>query len=182
MAATDLSTYDNTWYRPGNALKRLLWHYCHIFIFNNPLLPFSSLKVSALRLFGATVGKGVNIKPGVRVKYPWFLKIGEYCWIGENVWIDNLAQVTIGSHVCISQGAMLLTGNHNYKKSSFDLITSPITLMDGVWVGAQTVVCPGVEMRPHSILTVGSILTKNTETSGIYRGNPAVFEKQRVME
>ena len=42
--------------------------------------------------------------------------------IGENVWIDNLASVSIGATCCLSQGAMLLTGNHNYKKTTFDLL------------------------------------------------------------
>lgn len=101
-------------------------------------------------------------------------------WIGEGVWIDNLGKVKIGNNVCISQGAMLLTGNHNYKKESFDLIVGDITLEDGVWVGAKSVVCPGVTMKSHSILTVGSVLTKDAEEYGIYQGNLAVMVKKRV--
>lgn len=73
-------------------------------------------KIWMLRKFGAKIGKGVFIKPLVNIKYPWNLDIGDYTWIGENVWIDNLTQVKIGSNVCISQGAMLLCRNHNYKK------------------------------------------------------------------
>ena len=79
-----------------------------------------------LRLFGAKIGKKVIIRPSVKVTYPWKLSIGDYSWIGEDVWIDNLEQVIIGSNVCISQGAMLLCGNHNYKKVTFDLIIGEI--------------------------------------------------------
>ena len=79
------------------------------------------------------------IKPSVNIKYPWRLTIGSFVWIGEGVWIDNLENVVIGDNVCISQGAMLLCGNHNYKKTTFDLIVGSITLEDGVWVGAQSV-------------------------------------------
>jgi acetyltransferase-like isoleucine patch superfamily enzyme len=61
----------------------------------------------------------VNIKPSVNIKYPWLLEVGDHVWIGEEVWIDNLAKVRIGSNVCISQGAMLLTGNHDFTKSTF---------------------------------------------------------------
>lgn len=99
-------------------------------------------------------------------------------WIGEGVWIDNLGKVKIGNNVCISQGAMLLTGNHNYKKESFDLIVGDITLEDGIWVGAKSVVCPGVTMKSHSILTVGSVLTKDAKEYGIYQGNLAVMVKK----
>jgi len=119
------------------------------------------------------------IKPGVNIKYPWFLEIGNNTWIGEQVWIDNLGLVKIGSNVCISQGAMLLCGNHNYKKSSFDLIVEPIAIEDGAWVGAQSLVCPGVVMEIDSILTAGSIAVGTLEAGGIYKGNPALLVKTR---
>ena len=134
---TDLSKYNNSWYKPGSALKRILWYLINVLIIRNTLNPISSIKVLALRCFGAKIGKGVVIKPGVNIKYPWFLKIGDYSWIGENVWIDNLGITTIGSNCCLSQGAMLLCGNHNYKLTTFDLMVKPITLEDGAWVGAR---------------------------------------------
>jgi putative colanic acid biosynthesis acetyltransferase WcaF len=117
----------------------------------------------------------------VNIKYPWKLVIGDYSWIGEDVWIDNLEQVIIGSNVCISQGAMLLTGNHNYKKSSFDLITREITLEDGVWIGAKSIVGPGVRCGSHSILAVGSFTSKDLDAYVIYQGNPAAKIRNRII-
>lgn len=180
MAKTDLSSYDNSWYNPGASfVKRTLWHFVHHLVFTHGFLPISSLKIVLLRVFGAKVGKGVNIKPSVNIKYPWLLEIGNYVWIGEKVWIDNLAKVTIGNDVCLSQGAMLLTGNHNYKIPTFDLIAGEILLEEGVWVGARSIVCPGVSCFSHSILSVNSVATKDLETYGIYQGNPAVKVKSR---
>ena len=179
MKIIDLSKFDNSWYKPGKSIKRFIWYFKNLVLFKSSIPWPNILRVFALRFFGAKVGKAVNIKPNVNIKYPWFLEIGDYVWLGEGVWIDNLGKVKIGSNVCISQGAMLLCGNHNYKKESFDLIVGDITLEDGVWVGAKSVVCPGVTMKSHSILTVGSILTKDTEEYGIYQGNPAVLVKQR---
>jgi putative colanic acid biosynthesis acetyltransferase WcaF len=137
--------------------------------------------VFLLRVFGAQIGTGVVIKPAVNIKYPWRLKIGNHVWIGEQVWIDNLENITIGDHVCISQGAMLLCGNHNYKRTTFDLLVGKIVLEDGAWIGAQTVVCPGVTCKSHSLLTVGSIATSNLNAYTIYQGNPAVAIKERVI-
>ena len=178
---TDLSKYNNSWYKPGSAVKRIAWHYVNGLFFRSGLFPFYRLKVFLLRSFGARIGQGVLIKPGVNIKYPWFLQVGDHSWIGEQVWIDNLAMVTIGSHVCISQGAYLLTGNHDYKKESFDLIVKPIALEDGVWIGARATVCPGVTCKTHAVLSVGSVLTTNTEPNGIYRGNPAVKVAEREL-
>lgn len=176
---TDLSRFDNSWYNPGPRWKIVLWFLANSVFLKNYLPIPVGIKIKVMQLFGAKVGQGVMIKPGVNVKYPWFLTIGNYTWIGEGVWIDNLDQVTIGNHVCISQGAMLLTGNHDYRKSGFDLITKPIRLEDGAWVGAQSVVCPGVTCHSHAVLSVGSVATRSLDAYGIYQGNPANFVRKR---
>lgn len=176
---TDLSLYSTGGYKPGNPIKRLLWYFTNVLFFINPLNPSSGIKVLLLRLFGAKIGKGVVIKPAVNIKYPWMLSIGNHTWIGEKVWIDNLAQVNIGEHCCISQGAMLLCGNHNFSKVTFDLITKPITLENGSWVGAFAIVAPGVTLRSHSVLAVNSVATRDLDPYSIYQGNPAQKVKER---
>ena len=179
---TDLSTYSTDGYSPGKGIViQTIWYFVNILFFKNSFSVLSGLKVRILKWFGATVGKGVVIKPSVNIKYPWRLVIGDHTWIGENVWIDNLAEVTIGSNVCISQGAMLLSGNHNYKKESFDLITKAITLEDGVWIGAKSVVCPRVHCKSHSVLAVGSVAISDLDEYSIYQGNPASVKKKREM-
>jgi putative colanic acid biosynthesis acetyltransferase WcaF len=178
-----LDTYHNSWYNPGaGAVKRLLWFFINALFFLNPLNPSSGIKVFLLRLFGATVGNGVVIKPAVNIKYPWFLKIGNYVWIGEKVWVDNLTQVRIDDHATLSQGAMLLTGNHNYKRSSFDLVIGEIHVRDGVWIGAKAVVCQGITCESHSVLAAGSVAVSDMEPYTIYQGNPAVAKRIRSIE
>jgi putative colanic acid biosynthesis acetyltransferase WcaF len=178
----DLSKFDNSWYKPANKLKIILWYFTNMFLFKTMLPLPSSIKVKVLRAFGATIGTAVVLKPNVNIKYPWFLSIGDNCWIGEGVWIDNLAQVTIGNNVCLSQESYLLTGSHDYKKEAFDLILGEIVLEDGVWIGAKSVVCPSVVCKSHSILAVGSVATKDLEEYAIYQGNPAVFKRKRKIK
>lgn len=175
----DLSKYNNSWYKPGSLLKRITWHYTNIIFFKSGWFPFYEMKVSILKLFGATLGKGVLIKPFVNIKYPWFLIIGNNVWIGENVWIDNLAMVKIGDNVCISQGAMLLTGSHNYKTEGFELMVKPITLENSVWICAKAIICSGVVCSTNSMVTAGSVITLDCEANGIYQGNPGVLIRQK---
>jgi putative colanic acid biosynthesis acetyltransferase WcaF len=183
MPEVNLSKFNNSWYNPGaSQSKQVLWYVVSAVVFKTYLFPFSDFKLWLLGLFGAKVGWNVNIKPSVNIKYPWKLSIGNNSWIGENVWIDNLDDVVIGSNVCVSQGALLLCGNHNYKKESFDLVTGKITLEDGVWIGAMSTVCPGVTCKSHAVLTAGSVATHDLEPYGIYRGNPAVLIRQRTIE
>lgn len=179
----DLSKYDNSWYHTGaKKWKIIVWYFINIVFVKVGWNPSSILRIILLRAFGAKIGHGVTIKPCVNIKYPWNLSIGDHVWIGENVWIDNLAKVTIGSNVCISQGAMLLCGNHDYKRKSFDLIVREITLEDGVWVGAKSTVCPGVTMHTHSVLSVGSIASHDLEAYAIYQGNPAKKIRDRIIK
>ncbi|MBR6115849.1 MAG: WcaF family extracellular polysaccharide biosynthesis acetyltransferase [Paludibacteraceae bacterium] len=175
----DLSQYNKAGYRPRrNAFVRGLWYVTNMLFFKTAWCPCYGWKRALLRMYGAKVGARVVIKPGVNIKYPWRLTIGDNSWIGENVWIDNLADVRIGQNCCISQGAMLLCGNHDYTKAGFDLLTGEIVLKDGAWVGAKAVVCPGVTMGAGSVLTVGSVATKDLAADGIYQGNPAVLKKK----
>ena len=180
---TNLAAYDNSWYNPGaGKIKRTLWYVINVLFFLNPLNPSSGIKVMWLRLFGAKIGKGVVIKPSVNIKYPWLLVVGEYSWIGERVWIDNLAKVSIGANCCLSQGAMLLTGNHNYRKPGFDLIAKGITLEEGAWVGAFAIVCPGVILQSHAILAVNSVASETLLPYSVYKGNPAVLVRERIID
>ena len=142
-------------------------------------LPGSRHRVALLRLFGARIGNGVVVKPGVRVKFPWRLSMGDHCWIGERAWIDNLAAVTLGDDVCISQGAYLCTGNHDWSDPAFALITRPITLLDGSWVGAKALIAPGVTLGVCAVASAGSVITKSIPDFEIHAGNPAAPVRQR---
>ena len=176
---TDHSRFSNSWYNPGPRWKTVLWFLISNVSLNTYLPIPMSVKRGILRLFGARLGHSVVIKPAVNIKYPWFFQVGDHVWIGEQVWIDNLSPVVIGSHVSLSQGCMLLTGNHDYRRSTFDLTTKPITIEDGVWVGAKSIVCSGVVCHSHAVLAVNSVATKSLNAYGIYQGNPAIWVRER---
>jgi putative colanic acid biosynthesis acetyltransferase WcaF len=181
--SVDLSSFNNSWYDPGRTfIIRMIWYFVNILFFINPLFPFSGIKSALLKCFGAKIGKSVLIKPHVNIKYPWLFEIGDHSWIGENVWIDNLDRVIIGKNCCISQGAMLLCGNHDYKKRRFNLIIGNIILEDGVWIGAQSIVCPGVTCRSHAVLAVNSVATSDLSAYTIYQGNPAKEIRKRIID
>ncbi|QNN43012.1 WcaF family extracellular polysaccharide biosynthesis acetyltransferase [Pedobacter roseus] len=167
--------------RGASAFKQFLWYFTDVFLFKSRVMPVSSVLVFFLKLFGAKIGKEVRIKPGIHIKYPWKLEVGDYSWLAD-CYIDNLDKVKVGKNCCISQQAVLITGNHNYKVTGFDLITAPIILEDGAWIGAAAKVCPGVTLHSHSVLTLGSIATKNLMPYTIYQGNPAIKIKERFIK
>jgi putative colanic acid biosynthesis acetyltransferase WcaF len=113
------------------------------------------------------------------VKYPWLLGVGDHSWLGEDCWIDNLAAVRIGNNVCLSQGAYLCTGNHDWSDPVFGLIVKPINLGDGAWVGAGAIVCPGVSLGECAVVAAGSVVTRDVPALEIHAGNPARFVRRR---
>ena len=178
----DLSRFDNSDFPKGaGRLKMTLWYFTNALFFINPLFPFRRVKPVLLRLFGAKVGRGVVIHPGVNIKYPWKLIIGDHCWIGQRAWLDNSDRLTLGDHVVISQGAMLILGSHDYKKADYPTMSGPVTLEDGSWVGAGAMVLMNVTLRSHSMLAAGSVATRDLEAYTIYRGNPARPARERII-
>jgi putative colanic acid biosynthesis acetyltransferase WcaF len=135
-----------------------------------------------LRLFGAQIGRGVRLKPGVRVKFPWRLVVGDHVWMGENAWIDNLALVQLDSNVCLSQKVYLCTGNHDWSDPAFQLKIAPIHIKEGSWIAAGAMVGPGVTVERGAVLTLGGVAVRSLNAMTIYAGNPAQAIKQRVLQ
>lgn len=150
-----LDLFHNTNFERGASRpKEALWLIVSG-LFVESWLPGSGWRVALLRLFGARMGEGIVIKPGMKVKFPWRLCVGNHSWLGERTWIDNLGQVTIGSHVCISQGAYLCTGSHDWISERFDLIVAPITVSDHAWICAYTTLAPGSSIGEGAVVTMG---------------------------
>jgi putative colanic acid biosynthesis acetyltransferase WcaF len=180
MEHVQLATFNNSSYHPGRGLAwQLAWFFFGLPLLRSAWLPFSGVRVRLLRAFGASIGKGVVIKPGVRVKYPWRLWVDDHCWLGEDCWIDNIADVRIGSDVCLSQGSYLCTGNHDWTDPSFRLTEQPITVENGAWVGAKATVCPGVTIGIGAIVAAGSVANRTIPAYEVHAGNPAKFVRRR---
>jgi putative colanic acid biosynthesis acetyltransferase WcaF len=177
----DNSVYKTTINIGAPRWKQVAWYFVNILFFKNTLNVWSGGKVLLLKMFGATIANGVVVKPGVNIKYPWKLQVGNHCWLGENVWIDNLDEVVLKDNVTISQGALLLTGSHDHSRVSFDFVSNKIVLEDGVWIGSMAVVYGGVTCKSHSILGISSVAERDLEPYMIYKGNPAVPVVERII-
>ncbi|HUA58251.1 MAG TPA: WcaF family extracellular polysaccharide biosynthesis acetyltransferase [Verrucomicrobiae bacterium] len=180
MSAVRLAAFHNEWYRPGRSRAVCVaWFLLGLPLLRASWLPSSAWRAALLRLFGARIGRGAVLKPGMRVKYPWLFEAGNDCWIGEDAWIDNLAMVRLGNDVCISQGAYLCTGNHDWSDPAFGLTVRSIEIADGAWVGAKSVLAPGASVGECAVVAAGSVVARPVPAFEIHAGNPAVFLRKR---
>lgn len=174
MTRVRLDQFDNKWYHPGRSkVVQGLWFFLGLPLLRSTMIPCSSFRRVLLRAFGATIGRGVVLKPGVRVKYPWLLQVGDHAWIGEDCWIDNLALVSIGPHACLSQGVYLCTGNHDWNDYAFALQVGPIHIRDGAWLAAKAIVAPGIEIGQDAVVGLGAVVVNAVSSADVVSGNPA---------
>lgn len=181
MILQNLAAYRTppNWHPGASRLLLIFW-----FCLGSPLLaarwlPGSAWRVALLRRCGAVIGPGCRIKPGLRVKFPWRLSVGADCWLAEDAWIDNLAPVTLGDRVCVSQGTYFCTGNHNYRVMGFDLRLGPITVDDDAWIAARAVLAPGTSVGAGAVVALGAVVAGSVPDGAIVRGNPARVVGQR---
>ena len=176
----DLANFNNdTFSRDAGRLKETCWLLLRRIFFECSVMPWYRLRRSILSRFGGKISRSVITKPGCKITFPWKLSVGEHSWLGEDAWLMNLEQITIGNNVCISQRAILCTGNHDWLAPAFDLIVKPIIVEDKVWIGANAFVGPGVTLHEGCVVTAGSVVTKDMPAWTICGGNPCVPLKPR---
>lgn len=125
-----------------------------------------ALRPRLLRMFGATVGENAFIRHNVRVLWPWKLSLGDNTLIGEDVWLLNLERITIGSDVCLSQGAFLCTGSHDRGSADFAYDNGPIEIKSGVWVATQALILRGVTVGTGSVVGARAVVRHDVPAGG----------------
>lgn len=157
------------WDRPR--VQVYLWSIVELLLVTNPWQISSSLRIQALRLFGADIGHGVIFRPRTRVKFPWKLHIGDRSWIGEGVWFHNQDHVFVGSDVVLSQETLITTGSHAHRRD-MALITRPVTIEDGAWVTSRAIVLGGAHIGRSALVTPLTTVAGRVEPNTIYGGSP----------
>ena len=166
-------------FRGRNAFHVQLWWLVQATLFSGSPQPLYAWRRWLLRRFGATVGRGVLVRPTARVTYPWKVTIGDYAWIGDHVELYSLGPIRIGAHAVISQQSYLCTGSHEISSPQFNIYVRPIVVEEEAWVCARVFVHPGVTVARGSVVGSGSVLTTDTHEGVVYSGNPAVRRSLR---
>jgi putative colanic acid biosynthesis acetyltransferase WcaF len=142
------------------SVRMVIWFSIQHLIFKSPFFP-SSLRPLLLKFFGASIGRNVFIRRGVKVHLPWNLEIGDDCWIGEEVWFINHEKIRIGSNVCISQRSIICSGGHDYRSATLEYAHKPIEIKDGAWICLDAKVLPGVTIGECSVVSAGEVVRKS---------------------
>jgi putative colanic acid biosynthesis acetyltransferase WcaF len=164
----DLLAHGRATYDKGRGrVWQALWFAVSMSLFTRWWFP-ASFRPRLLRFFGAKVGNDVYIRHSVRIHWPWKLSIGDQSWLGEGAWFLNLAPIVLGSNVCISQEALLLTGSHDRRSSSFRHKNAELQVGDGAWVCARAILLPGAEVGCHAVISAASVVQGRVPPNVVY--------------
>lgn len=143
------------------------WAIVEPLLVRNSLQLSSRLRVAVLRFFGATIGAQVITRPGLRVRFPWKLEVGDRSWIGEDVWLHNQDRLVIGADVVISQDSFVTTGTHAFR-TDMALRTRPIHIQDGVWVTSRSVVLGGLTIGKNALVLPNTVVRRDVPSNAIF--------------
>jgi putative colanic acid biosynthesis acetyltransferase WcaF len=134
-----------------------------------------------LRAFGAKIGAGVKIRPGVEITYPWKVVIGDNSWIGDGVTLYSLGPISIGSNSVVSQNSYICAADHDYSDVSFSIRARPVEIGNQVWIASDVWIGPGVKVADGVVVGARSTVTKDLPAGTICVGSPCKPVKRRVM-
>lgn len=164
----------------ANKIARLCWQAAWLLLFRPSPWFWHAPRRLLLRLFGARVGRRIQIMPSVKIWAPWNLSLGDFATVSHGVDLYNVDKVEIGAHATVSQRAFICAATHEVDHPNMPLVTAPIRIGDGAWVAAEAYVHPGVTIGNDAVAGVRAVVLKDVPERHIVGGNPATFLRERL--
>ena len=163
----------------ANKLGRLLWQVVWLLLFRLSPWFWHAPRRGLLRVFGATVGKGVQVMPSVQIWAPWNLTLGDFATVSHGADLYGVDRISIGAHATVSQRAFLCTASHEIDHPNMPLVTKPIRIEDGAWVAAEAFIAPGVTVGVDAVVGARAVVTHDVPARMVVAGNPARVRRER---
>lgn len=166
-------------------IKRVVWNITATLLFRPFITPvFRKWRIALLRMFGAKIEWDANVYASVKIWAPWMLQMGHRACLGPEVICYNQDWVVLEDDAIVSQYSYLCTASHDVdyaNTADSGLITSPIVLRRGAWIGSRAFVGMGVEIGEKAVIGATASVYKNVESLTIVGGNPAKVIKKRIL-
>jgi putative colanic acid biosynthesis acetyltransferase WcaF len=159
-------------YPIGVQIRRVAWSAGRWLIRLSPR-PCFAWRRFIFRLFGARIGAHVNTYPSTHLYMPWNVEIGDWAALGEDVLVYSLGEVSIGRSVTLSYRSHVCAGTHDLSDPALPLLRPPVSIEDGVWVGTEAFIGPGVRIARGAIVGARAVVVKDVASLDIVGGNPA---------
>lgn len=89
------------------------------------------------------------------------------------VYVQAMNGIKIGKNLRTGPGVKIISSNHNLLNYAKHDVAKPITIGDNCWLGANSVILPGVELGNHVVIAAGAVVTKSFKGNCVLAGVPA---------
>ena len=135
--------------------------------------PANAWRLLVLRLFGARIEGRPFVHGRAVIAQPWNLTLRHRACLGDRAVAYSLGPIEISADATVAQEAYLCTGTHDFDSPHLSLQTAPIRVGRGAFVGARSLVLPGVELGEGCVVGAGAVVTRDVTAHTIVAGNPA---------
>lgn len=129
------------------------------------------------RIVKELLGKsdGAFINPPFYCDYGSHIEVGKNFFANYNCTILDVAKVVIGDNCQFAPNVAVYTAGHPLHPDTRNTLYEygiEVTIGDNVWIGGNTVVCPGVHIGSNTVIGAGSVVTRDIPDWAVAAGNP----------
>jgi maltose O-acetyltransferase len=141
------------------------------------------LRARMCRLIFLKCGDGIVVRPHAFFGSGCDIEIGDFSEIGLNAYLNR--DVKIGKHVLMGQNVTILTTRHEFENPNIPIHEQgtserrPVRVGDDVWIGANSILLPGITIGDGAVIGAGSVVTRDIPPFAVVAGNPARVIRRR---
>ncbi len=138
-------------------------------------------------LLGKIVKELLGKSDGAFINPPFYCDYGSHIEVGKNFFANynctilDVAKVRIGDNCQMAPNVAIYTAGHpvhpDTRNSAYEYGIE-VTIGDNVWIGGNTVICPGVHIGNNVVIGAGSVVTRDIPDWTVAAGNPCKVLRQ----
>ena len=128
-----------------------------------------------LRRLFAEIGEDCYIEPPLHANWGSHTHFGNHVYANFNLTLVDDGDIFVGDNVMFGPNVTLATAGHPVEPERRRLgmqFNIPIHIGNNVWIGAGSIVLPGVTIGDNTVIGAGSVVTKDIPAGVVAVGNP----------
>lgn len=132
-------------------------------------------RAALLKELLAEVGENCYVEPPLHANWGCHTHFGKNVYANFNLTLVDDTDIFVGNSVMFGPNVTVATAGHpidpalRLKVGQFNI---PVRIGNNVWIGANSVILPGITIGDNSVIGAGSIVTKDIPENVVAVGNP----------
>lgn len=143
-------------------------------------VPSHTVRLGALRLWGANIGVGSTVSRGTTVFDIARIEIGRDCNLGFRCLLDARGGIRLGDSVVLASDTQIITGTHVIDSDTFEAEFAPVNIESFAWVASRSTILGGVTIGRGAVVGACSLVRHDVPAMDVVAGVPAKKRSERT--